>query len=139
MGHDGRPGHERALAVALDLAGRLSAHVHLVHSVTLEDYGVDPDTDTFDEERDRHAAQERDYLRAAMAAAPVAWTYHEDRGAPARCLARLASEVNALFIVVGAGHRGFVRHLLAGGPAWKHLLDEQDRPVLVVPAGDRST
>ena len=65
--------------------------------------------------------------------ASVAWTYHEERGSPAKCLTRIAGETDAAFIVIGGGHRGLFRHSMTGDVP-KHLLHDQQRPVLVVPA-----
>lgn len=132
VGHDGHPAGERALATAVDLAGKLGAHLHVVHSVNLGDYGIDPDTDGFEETRDRNVAAERERIADALADTTVTWTYHEERGEPAACLARLARNVDATFIVVGASHHGLFRHTMSGAVS-KHLLHDQDRPVLVVP------
>lgn len=132
VGHDGHPAGERALATAVDLAGKLGAHLHVVHSVNLEDYGIDPDTDGFEETRDRNVAAERERITAALADTTVPWTYHEERGEPAACLAQLARDLDAAFIVVGASHRGLLRHAMSGAVS-KHLLHDQSRPVLVVP------
>lgn len=132
VGHDGHPGSDRALATAIDLAGRLGAALHVVHSVTLEDYGIDPDVDSFDTIRDRNVAAERERMSTVLADSTVTWTYHEERGEPARCLARLGRDVDAAFIVVGASHRGLFKHAMSGAVS-KHLLHDQNRPVLVVP------
>ena len=132
VGHDGHPSADRALATAVDLATRLNAHLHVVHSVTLEDYGVDPDTDAFEAARDRNVAAERERISKALADTRISWTYHEERGEPASCLAQLARDHDAAFIVVGASHRGLLRHAMSGAVS-KHLLHEQSRPVLVVP------
>lgn len=133
VGHDGHPGSDRALATAVDLAARLNAHLHVVHSVTLEDYGVDPDIDEFDTTGARNVAAERDRIGAALDESEVPWTYHEERGDPAGCLSRVATDADATFIVVGDSHRGLLRHAMTGDVA-KHLLHHQSRPVLVVPA-----
>lgn len=132
VGHDGHPSSDRALATAIDLAGRLNAHLHVVHSVTLEDYGIDPDVDSFDTTRDRNVAAERVRITAVLADATVTWTYDEESGDPARTLARIAAEADAAFIVVGASHRGLFRHATSGAVS-NHLLHWQSRPVLVVP------
>lgn len=132
VGHDGHPASDAALAMTIDLAERLGAHVHVVHSVTVEDYGIDPDTEEFEEQRDRNLTRERDAIDAALAAPRVAWTYHQEHGDPAGRLAELAEQLAAPFIVVGASHRGVLRHLLEGSVP-KRLLRLQHLPVLVVP------
>ena len=135
VGHDGHPGSNAALTTAVDLAQRLGAHLHVVHSVTLDDYGIDPDIEDFEDERDRNIARERGRIAAALANASVPWTYHEERGDPVHQIARLAHDVDASFIIVGATHRGVLHHLSGGHSVSKRLLHLQPRPVVVVPAG----
>ena len=132
VGHDGHPAADAALAVAVDLAERLGAHLHVVHCVAIEDFGVDPDTEQFEAERDRNVTAERQAIEDALRASPVAWTYHEERGEPAARLGRLADDLDALFIVVGASHHG-VFHQLTGASVPRRLVQSQHRPVLVVP------
>lgn len=133
VGHDGHPASDAAIGVATDLATRLGAHVHVVHCVTVEDFGVDPDTEQFEREGDRSIARERETIERSMAGVAVAWTYYEERGDPSSRLAAVADSVDALFIVVGATHRG-VLPALTGGSVSRRLLHLQHRPVLVVPA-----
>jgi nucleotide-binding universal stress UspA family protein len=130
VGHDGHPAAHAALATAVDLAGRIRAHLHVVHSVTLADYGVDPDTEQFEESRDSNVAAERAAITLTLADAAVPWTYHEERGDPAERLAALAEELDACYIVVGATHSGLLH---VGGSVAKRLLHCQSRPVVVVP------
>jgi nucleotide-binding universal stress UspA family protein len=132
VGHDGHPASVAALGVAADLAARLGAHLHVVHCVTVEDFGVDPDTEQFENEGDRTIARERNTIEGAMVDAAVTWTYHEERGNPSARLAAVAEAVDAVFIVVGATHRGMVP-ALTGGSVSRRLLHLQHRPVLVVP------
>ena len=133
VGHDGHAGSQVALGVAVDLAGRIGAHLHVVHSVTLADYGIDPDTEAFEETRDRNLAAEREAIADALADTSVGWTHHEERGDPADRLARLADQTGAAYIVVGASHRRLV-HLDSSVP--RRLLHLQSRPVVVVPDPD---
>jgi nucleotide-binding universal stress UspA family protein len=135
VGHDGHPASAAALATAIDLATRLEAHLHVIHSVTLDDYGIDPDIEEFEEQCDRNLARERQSIADALTAAAIRWTYHEERGDPARQLATLAANVNASFIIVGASQSGIVCHLIGGGAVPKRLLHLQARPVLIVPPG----
>jgi nucleotide-binding universal stress UspA family protein len=134
VGHDGHPASNAALTTAVDLAQRLGAHLHVVHSVTLDDYGIDPDIEDFEDERDRNVARERVRIAAALANASIPWTYHEERGDPVHQIARLAHDVDASFIIVGATHRGVLHHLSGGHSVSKRLLHLQPRPVIVVPA-----
>ncbi|HEV7209850.1 MAG TPA: universal stress protein [Mycobacteriales bacterium] len=132
VGHDGHAASDSALVTAVELAARLDAHLHVVHSVTINDYGIDPDTEDFERQRDRSVARERQRMADTLAGAGIAWTYHEERGDPARRLAHLAAELAAQFIVVGATHRGLLHHL-RGGSVANRLLHLQSRPVLIVP------
>jgi nucleotide-binding universal stress UspA family protein len=133
VGHDGHPAGEAALKTAIELAEHLQAHLHVVHSVTLEEYGIDPDTEEFEERRDRNLAAERETIATTLVGATVTWSYHEARGDPARQLARVAAATEAAYIIVGSSHRGVLRHLLGGGPVGEHLLHLQTKPVVVVP------
>ena len=133
VGHDGHPTAQLALAVAVDLARRINAHVHVVHAVAIGDYGIDPDTEEFEETRDRNLAGEREAIATALSDAPVPWTYHEEKGDPAARLAGLAEQTDAAYIVVGASHRKLLP-LEASVP--RRLMHTQTRPVVVVPDPD---
>jgi nucleotide-binding universal stress UspA family protein len=130
VGHDGHAGAHVALVAAVDLALRIGAHLHVVHSVTVADYGVDPDTEEFEASCVRNLVQEREFIARTLLDVGVPWTYHEERGEPAVRLAQLAAELNAYCIVVGASHRG---RLHLGGSVPKRLLHVQKLPVVVVP------
>jgi nucleotide-binding universal stress UspA family protein len=133
VGHDGHSASAAALRTAIRLARLLGAHLHVVHSVTLQDYGLDPDIDAFEQEGERNVSRERAVIADAMTGTSVPWTYHEQRGDPADQLARLAAEVDAVLIVVGATAHGPVHHVLGGDSVPKRLLHMQARPVVVVP------
>ncbi len=133
VGHDTQQASAAALATAIDLAQRLGAHLHVVHSVTIDDYGVDPDTEAFEQERDRRLAVERKVIAAALADTGLAWTYHEERGDPSGRLANLAEYVDADLIVVGATKPGMLHHLLGGESVPNRLVKVQHRPVVIVP------
>lgn len=131
-GHDGHPAADAALDVAVDLATRLGAELHVVHSITIEDYGVDPDSEEFEDQHDRNVAQERETIERRLAGTEVAWTYHEEHGDPAARLAALADQLDALLIVVGSTHRGMF-HQLTARSVPRRLVQMQKRPVVVVP------
>jgi nucleotide-binding universal stress UspA family protein len=133
VGHDGHAAADAALVVAVELAERLGADVHVVHCIAIEEFGVDPDTEQFESERDRNVAQERGRIEAALRDSAVVWSYHEERGEPSARLRHLADDLDALFIVVGASHQGVFHHL-TGASVSRRLLHDQHRPVLVVPA-----
>jgi nucleotide-binding universal stress UspA family protein len=135
VGHDGRhSASEDALRYAIQLATRLNAHLHVMHSVTLDDYGIDPDTAAFEQECARNLQLERRNISAMFEKTDVEWTYHEERGEPAGRLAELAASFNAACIIVGSNPHGMVRGLLGADSVPKWLLHHQPRPVLVVPA-----
>jgi nucleotide-binding universal stress UspA family protein len=131
VGHDGHRAAQAALAAAVELAVRIGAPLHVVHSVTLADYGVDPDAGELEADCERNLALERESIAAALEGSDVPWTYHEEHGEPADRIAELAESVDASYIVVGATHRGLVA--LIGGSVSKRLVRLQSRPVVVVP------
>ena len=133
VGHDRRPNGLAALDAAIALATRLGAELHVVHSVTVDDYGIDPDSDEYDARCERNRARERADIATTLGDTGLVWTYHEQRGDPAKALARLADEFDAAYIVVGATHPGALHHLVGGESVAKRLLRHQRRPVLVVP------
>lgn len=138
LGHDGHPASDAAFSAAIDLAKRLDAHLHVVHSITLDDYGIDPDSDAFERESERNLTRERESIAAAFAGTSVRWTYHEERGDPAGRLNQLAAAVNASFIIVGATRGGMLHHLFGGNSVPKRLLHHQGYPVIVVPPVPRA-
>jgi nucleotide-binding universal stress UspA family protein len=134
VGHDGHAACDSALARAIELAVRLDAEVHVLHCVTLDDYGLDPDGAGFERAGELHVAAVRERVESALADSPVVWSYREAHGEAAEQLAQLAAELDALMIVVGATQRHLLSHLTGGGDdVSKRLLHHQRRPVLVVP------
>ena len=130
VGHDGHAAAQAALDAAVELARDTGAHLHVVHSVTADDYGVDPDIEEFEKACERNLVHERELIADRLDDSGIAWTYHEERGDPAARLAHLAAELAASYIVVGETHRGWL-HL--GGSVSKRLLHMQTHPVIVVP------
>lgn len=101
VGYDLRGASQDALLVAVDLAERLGARLHIVHVVDLLDYPVDPDSSDW-EERGRIALDvEHERVEALMAGARVDWTYYPERGEPVRAITAIADRHDALMIVVG--------------------------------------
>jgi nucleotide-binding universal stress UspA family protein len=133
VGHDGHATSDHTLAVAADLAERLGARLEVVHSSTLEEFGIDPDIDDFEDQVVSAAAGARRHIEQALAGVGAPWEYRHSMGDPADALAAVADEVDALAIVVGASHRHLLHHALGGGSVTGHLLHGQHRPVLVVP------
>ena len=133
LGLDSSPGAERALALAVRLAGSLGVPLVLVH-------GVAPPGGVGEEAGEaREAIEEFDaaVTRPAVAAAEAAGVRTvvqlvDER--PARALVDAADEHDAEVIVVGIWNESPLRGLLLGSVAHK-LLQLSDRPVLCVPGG----
>jgi nucleotide-binding universal stress UspA family protein len=133
LGLDNSPGAQRALGLAVRLAGSLGVPLVLVH-------GVAPPGGVGEEAGEaREAIEEFDELvtRPAVAAAEAAGVSAvvqlvDDR--PAQALVAAAEEHDAEVIVVGTWNESPLRGLLLGSVAHK-LLQLSDRPVLCVPGG----
>ncbi|MEU7810831.1 universal stress protein [Pseudonocardia sp. NPDC049154] len=138
LGHDGRHRSDTALIVAADLARRLRGKLHVVHSIDLSDYPIDPDAADWEQQSQR--ALDEQYRRVAemLAGCETGWSYHAWRGDPVELLTAVAEETDALMIVVGSRGEGpgkvidrvFERSVSHG------LIARQPRPVLVVPHRD---
>jgi nucleotide-binding universal stress UspA family protein len=134
LGYDQTPESLDALTVALELGGRLSAFLHVVHAIDLQDYPIDPDTRDFEEKAAAMLAEERRVASELLRPYLWGWTYLAGHGDPASLLMRVANEHEALMIVVGS--RGEGLHVLVErliSPAVSHrLIERSRRPVLVV-------
>jgi nucleotide-binding universal stress UspA family protein len=141
LGHANDPASGRALEVAVDLAGRLHAHLHVVHAIDLADYPADPDAADWEEQGRRALAAEHGRVRAALAGRAVAWSHHAWHGDPVALLETVAEEEDALMIVVGTRGEGvgsaidrLLRRSVSHG-----LVAHGGRPVLVVPGAAART
>jgi nucleotide-binding universal stress UspA family protein len=129
-----------ALAVALDLAQRLGAHLHVVHVVSLEDHPVDPDAADWEEQARQAVAVHRHQVADQLADAEVGWDYETRHGEPAVELAAVADERAALYIIVGTRGEGPL-HALSRllRPSVSHaVIGHRHRPILVVPTPDNA-
>lgn len=93
---------------------------------------VDPDIVVSD---DRYAADVLAGLNRSMADVGLPWTAVRGAGEPAHELTRVADEVGAAMIVIGArrgGLRGWATSMV-GGTVAGHLIHGQRRPVVVLP------
>ncbi|MGN6301750.1 MAG: universal stress protein [Angustibacter sp.] len=136
VGFDRNPTSVSALRVAVELAGRLDAEVHVVHAIDLADYPVDPDSATWEDDADSTAADEKALAERALQGFAGPWTYRAARGEPAEILASVADEVDALMVVVGARREGpaaAISHLVSPSVSKALLGHGGTRPVLVVP------
>jgi len=136
LGLDTSPGAQRALAVAVRIAGALDVPLVLVHGV-LPPGRVGEEAG---EAREAIEELEESVTRPAVTAAEAAGVrtvveIRDDRPAPA--LVAAADEHDAEVIVVGTWNESPLRGLLLGSVAHK-LLQLSDRPVLCVPGADSS-
>jgi nucleotide-binding universal stress UspA family protein len=133
-GYDKTPESRNALGVAIDLGGRLSAFLHVVHAIDLRDYPIDPDRPDFEEKAAATLAEEERVATGLLRHYPWGWRYLAGRGDPARLLMRVADEHDALMIVIGSKGEGLhvlVERLIS--PAVSHrLIERAKRPVLIV-------
>ena len=140
VGHDRGPESNEVLVVALDLARRLTAHLHIVHAVDLRDYPIDPELDDWEDHAREKLAEERIAVRLAMRSHDWGWTFQIGRGDPAKLLIGVANEHNALMIAVGS--RGEGLHVLLerflSTSVSHRLIQYANRPVLVVRHGGTS-
>lgn len=137
LGHDSQPQSRAALEVAIDLADRLSAHLHIVHALDLADEPIDPDSSDWEEQTRRMLAKERTEVADALSSHTTGWTYHAGHGEAAHLLARVADEHDALMIVIGSrgeGIRASAGRLLSA-PVSHRLIQHARQPVLVVRLG----
>jgi nucleotide-binding universal stress UspA family protein len=135
VGHGRDPSSDHALAVAVDLARRLGARLHVAHAICLDDYPIDPDAADWEEQGAAGVAEQRRHVEQLLADTPVRWSYEARRGEPGVVLARAAAKQDALMIVVGTRGEGWRRALARlTDPSVSHaVIGHQDRPVLVVP------
>jgi nucleotide-binding universal stress UspA family protein len=133
-GYNQTPESRDALGVAVDVGGRLSAFLHVVHAIDLRDYPIDPDRPDFEEKAAATLAEEERVATGLLRHYLWGWTYLAGRGDPARLLMSVADEHDALMIVVGSKGEGLhvlVERLIS--PAVSHrLIERAKRPVLVV-------
>jgi nucleotide-binding universal stress UspA family protein len=136
VGYSDDPASRGALAVAADLAWRLSAHLHVAHVIDLDDYPIDPDSPSWEADAQATLADEQQQVESALAGRVESWTYHAARGVPARLLAALAEEHDALFVIVGTHGEGagaMLVRMLRGRSVTHGLIGRNRRPVIVVP------
>jgi nucleotide-binding universal stress UspA family protein len=130
LGFDGSDGSRAALAVAIELAGRLGEPLHAA-------YATGPPTN--DEATEHRRALEsvgKGLLGEALAAAAAAGVHaepHLEAARPVDLLTRLADSLDARLIVVGSYGESPLRGAILGSTPHK-LLHLSERPVLAVPA-----
>jgi nucleotide-binding universal stress UspA family protein len=134
LGHDRQMQSQDALDVAIDLAERLRAHLHVVHAIDLDDAPIEPELLDWEEQTRQMLARERAAVAASLSAHSAGWSYHVGHGDPAQLLARVADAHDALMIIIGSRGEGlrasFGRLLTA--PVSHRLIQHAKQPVLVV-------
>jgi nucleotide-binding universal stress UspA family protein len=132
-------GHGRrddgVLEVAVDLAARLDAAVHVVHAIDLDDYPIDPGDPDQDEKLRRRLDARRRRVGEVFADAPRGYTFTASPGGPVDLAIAAAAASGALMIVTGTRGEGPSAELgrLACPSVSHRLIAQAGRPVLVVP------
>jgi len=115
--------------------------MRVLHVVTMEDYPVDPDSSTWDDQMRRHEDLLASHVGALIDLPDQQWSYAIVRGDPWHALVTEADKDDALMIVVGQHTHahliaGAVVRLLGGGSdsVAGALIRRGHRPVLVVPS-----
>ncbi|MFD5177674.1 universal stress protein [Nocardia sp. NPDC058379] len=137
VGYDRHRASDVALGVAIGLATRLGAHLHVVHVIDADDLPTDPDAADWERAVTETVERERAAACARLAELPGNWTYYARRGNPAHLLDALAETYDASMIVIGAPRHGLPSLIerLLGASVSAHLVHHAHRPVLLVPAG----
>ena len=135
---------DEVVLVAAEFAARLGAHlvIGVVDETRFTTTGrsghevvADIDPDGVSEADDGQRVELERHLRTVLDQATATWSIRTTTGTPADGLARIATEVDALMIVIGGGRRTIGRSLRDkfAGSTVEHLAHSRARPVLVVP------
>lgn len=140
VGHTLDEASAHTLGVALDLAQRLRATLHVVHGVSLADFPIDPDSADWDTDVERTLAAERHEVEHTLTGSPCGWTYHSGHGDPVNLLHEIADEESALMIIVGSRGSGWKVALerVLDRSVSRAAVRRGGRPVLVVPLPDET-
>lgn len=136
VGFDRREASVAALESAAHLATQLSTGLHVVHAIDLRDYPIDPDGPDWEAEARATLRDEERSVQDILSRFRCAWSYQAGRGDPAELLRTIATETEALMIVVGSHAPGFgaaLSHALEGSVEHRLLAGASSFPVLVVP------
>lgn len=136
VGYDRHPASHHAVLIAARLAEALDADLTVMHVVDIEDYPIDPDRADWEDAAEKQIVLEAEQAASLLEGAAVRWSYQTVRGDPAGQLAKTASELDVMFIVVGATGKNLVRRLTHGSVP-QFLSKHQPKPVLVVPESAR--
>ncbi|MFW0787194.1 universal stress protein [Gordonia sp. CPCC 206044] len=136
VGWDGKPDSTAAIRFAVDLAHRLTAHVHVVHIVDLDDMPIDPDAPDWGEQMQATIRGEAAAARELLDELAASWTYHSGHGDPAQLLATVADRYSALMVVIGSPRGGLLSYLdsMLRQSVAQQMIGHRKTPLLLVPA-----
>jgi len=134
VGYTDSPESRHGLDIALELADRLGARVHVVHVIDRRDLPIDPDAGDWERRRRLRMAEVREQVRTVLAGREDRTSYDAVAGDPVRTLHEAADRHSALMIVLGvrADERSPLERLFARSVS-RGLTHHLDRPVLLVP------
>ena len=104
LAYDGSSGAEHALALALDLACRYDAELHVLAVARPPEFGDEVETEAVIESAQRRCDQVLAPVRSRLAGNKVRASFHVATGHPAEQILRYAERHSVDHIVVG--HRG---------------------------------
>ena len=136
VGFDRDRSSVEALERAAQLTTRLLIPLHVVHAVDLRDYPIDPDGPDWENEARATLRDEERTVHDVLDRFDCVWSYQAGRADPADLLIKVASETEALMIVVGSHGQGIgtaLTHLLEGSIEHRLLSGRPPCGVLVVP------
>lgn len=136
---------EDVLEAAIAISKRFDSEVHVVHAIHSgvlasllksddEDDGtvIGPDGPVREEEDDEESIARRMREHAEMHGTDI--TIHTPEGAPGEEIVRVAEEVSADLIVLGAHEKNLVRRLLVGSVSGYVIENSQVSTLIIKPA-----
>ncbi|MDV8070563.1 universal stress protein [Rhodococcus sp. IEGM 1366] len=135
VGVDAHPGIHPALAFAIGFARQLNAELHVVHSIDLADYPIEPDSPRYEHEFAETLESERARTCATLASFGGPWSYEVSPEDPGRLLTATANACDAVMIVIGTPRRGITSIIerISGESVLAHLIHHTHRPLLMIP------
>ncbi|MGV9711709.1 universal stress protein [Gordonia sp. NPDC003424] len=136
VGWDRTEASTAAVRFSVDLAHRLTAHVHVVHVVDLDDTPIDPDSPNWGELMTATITGETAEAKELLDGLAASWTYHSGHGDPAKLLATVADRYSALMVVIGSPRGGLLSYLdsMLRQSVAQQMIGHRKTPLLLVPA-----
>lgn len=136
VGWNRTPESRVAVRFSVDLAHRLTAHVHVVHIVDLDDTPIDPDAPDWGEAMAATITGETVEAKELLDSLKASWTYHSGHGDPAKLLATVADQYAALMVVIGSPRGGLLSYLgsMLRQSVAQQMIGNRKTPLLLVPA-----